>query len=355
MTLSKAAMAARNAAKTNKQEYPIIGSILWWTINALELSQAELEKITAETIGASFMKDVPGKRRALRTALSAIETSGLIRRIRDDEDVIAYTLHEEVIDKKAIDMELKKEQVIVYDKKADKLDVRMTYKKDEIIQLFAKYQTIFTESDIRGMVLRYIKTNNGVTMRDSGGIYFVPLQATRDALKAFITAIKGKFYSLGVPDAAPDKTIMHEVIKEELDRELQLAAEDLKALLAKTTDRTKADSFETRMERFKSLRAKTELYKGLLANDIEDLTVTINELNEEVTTALMGEMKGHPQSKEFPYQARVEYSGKAKEKYGDTGFIVGYGSMNNHNAKVLFDKTNVVKTIAIEFLKVTVK
>mgnify|MGYP001578123592 CR=1 FL=1 len=351
-TARQATQTARQATQTARQNYPIIGFVVWWSISEMELTQAALEKAVKASIGEAFMRDVPGKKRALRTALNAVEESGLIRRIRDDKEVIAYTLHEEIINKKDIDLDLKKEQVIVYDKATDKLDIRLAFKRDEIRSLFEKYQTVFTESDVRAITLQYVKANGGVTMRESGGIYFIPQTATRDQLKAFINAVNGSFYSLGVPDEDTDKAVMHELVKDELDRDLQLAAEDLKQLLSKDGDRSKADSFETRLERFKTLRAKTELYKDLLKNDVEGLTKTISDLNDEVTKALMGEIKESPQSKQFPYKSRVTYNGRAKDKYGDTGTVVGYGSCNNHNAKILFDKTDQVRMVAIEFLKI---
>jgi hypothetical protein len=354
MTLSKAAQAARKAAKQQTQTYPIIGHTMWWTVRETEMTQAELEAAVDGTIGRSYMLDMPSTQRALRLALQSIEEAGIITHIpSDDDNMIAYTLHEEEIDRKNIDLELRKQQTIVYDKAAKKLTVRSEYKKKEIMDLVTKYQTIFTAQDIRSMMLKYLKSNGCVTMRDTGGIYFTAQTEVKDKLKAFVECTKGTFYSLGVPDADSDKATMHAVVKEELDRDLQLAAEDLKKLLEKEGDRTRSDSFETRIERFKTIRSKAELYKDLLRGDAEELEKVITELNDEVTKALMGEMTSHPQSKAYPYNAKVMYTGKAKDKYGETGVIVGYAPVNDHNAKVLFEKTQTVRTIAIEFLTVT--
>jgi hypothetical protein len=128
-------------------------------------------------------------------------------------------------------------------------------------------------------------------------------------------------------------------------------------LLSKEGDRSKADSFETRLERFKTLRAKANLYRDLLKNDAEDLTATIESLNNDVTKALMGELKQYPQQKQFPYKSRVEYDGKAKDKYGDKGTVAGYCFWTDCNGeekpyvKILFDKINQIKMISITQLK----
>ena len=360
MTSNQAATKARATVKTDtKPQFPVIGYSCWWTISKIEVSEAELEKVTKVTIGEDFMKEIPGKKRALRTALNAMDVSGLIRKIRDDEEVIAYTFHEEIIDKKAIDLDLKKEQVIIYDKKADKLDIRMDYKKDEIKSLFEKYQKIFTESDIRGMVLQFIKFNNGVTMRDSGGIYFLTNANARNKIKAFIESkqVGGTFYNLGVPDMEEDRTTMSVVISDELKREVTLAAEEFKQLQSKNGDRSKIDSFETRLDRFKALRSKIEMFSALIGNIREDLSKTVDTLNGEVMKSLTGELKEYPQAKLFPYKARVNYKGKAKDRYGDVGTVVGYcfwtdaKEVEKPYVRVLFDKTDKVEMVTVTQLE----
>ena len=361
MTLSKAAQAAKAAAKAQNQTYPIIGHSIWWEIGETEMSQAELEEAVDASIGREFMKDMPSMQRALRIALDAATQAGLITRIpSDDDDIIAYTVHDEEFDRKNVDLNLKKQQTILFHKKENRLEIRKDYKRQEIMDAVAKYQTIFTAHDIRGMTLKYIKANGGVTMRaKSGGIYFVPQTEVRDKLKAFIehTYTKGSFYSFGVPNTDADKATAHAVVKDELLRDVELAAEDLKQLLAKETDRTKTDSFETRLERFNTLTAKNELYKGLLLGDAEEINKKLNDLKDEVRKALMGEIKEFPHQKDFPYKSQVVYDGKARDKWGTKGTVAGYcfwtdsKSTEKPYVKVLFEKINAVKMVSITQLK----
>jgi hypothetical protein len=363
MTLSKAEQAKREAAKKAKltsvtnAEYPVIGYTIWWTISQLERSQAELEAAAKDSIGEKFIPATPGMNRALRIALEEIEKKGVITRIPSgDPNIVAYTLHAKQIDRKNVDLDLNKEQTIVYNKAKDTIDIKTDHKRKEIMSLVHKYQTIFTEEDVRAMALSYIKFSGGVGMRENGGIYFVTTEI-KDCLEKFITLTGAKFYKLGVPDSQADKTTMHEIVKDELERELQLATEDVKQLLAKDNERSRTDSFESRFDKFKTLRSKTELYKGLLQNDVEDFSKTITMLNDEVTKALMGELDEYPQKKDFPYRVRVTYDGKATDKYGATGTVIGYWTDSEkfkfaQYCKVLFDKTQKVTPIRTSCLKI---
>jgi hypothetical protein len=345
------AKAQKIAAGTIQSKLPFLGFAVWWTIHmGIELNGKQLLDLLTKTIGAQFMPPEPSKRRALRTALEAVEREGLIRQIRNDAGVIAYILAREETDRKNIDLDLVKENIIVFDTVKGTLDVRMAHKKDEIIKLFDKYRNLYTEDMIRKIALRYLNSVGAVTMRDTGGIYFVREQEAHDALKSYIQAAGCKFYSVPVPDVEAAKATMYEVIKTELERDLELAAEDVKEQTSKKDIRT--DVLQTRIERFKLLRNKTEMYRDLLAADIEGLTSKLQGLSGEVLKALTGELESYKQAKDFPYQSRIQYSGKMKETYGELGVVVGYVSNDGgDNVKVLFDKTGKITTVTVKQVK----
>jgi uncharacterized UBP type Zn finger protein len=66
------------------------------------------------------------------------------------------------------------------------------------------------------------------------------------------------------------------------------------------------------------------MYRDLLSADVEELGTQIDAVNQEVKDALMGEVAKCPQSEAFPLHSQVEYTGSAKEKYGDKGEVIGY-------------------------------
>jgi hypothetical protein len=318
-----AANAQAIASGLKKSSMPMLGTTIWWTIpQGLLFTRPEFEAKAKDNIGTTCLPSEPSNPRALRAALEAIEKDGFIRRIRNDSGILAFVLATEQVDQKNIDLDLIKQNVIIYDSNEDKLEIRKSHKKAEILAMFTKYQGSYTEDDIRTAVKRYLFANGAVTMRDSGGIYFVRQPEVHDALKSFLEACGCKFYSIPVPDVDAAKGTMTTIVQEELKRDLELAAEEVKALVGKENART--STFETQVERFKTLRGKAEMYRDLLSNDLEAMNQKLTELTDEVMKALMGELEAYPQAAKFPLHSKVKYNGKAKEKYGTDGEVVGY-------------------------------
>lgn len=355
---AKAKKAVKNDAVENAPSaYPIIGWTCWWTIFKTERPADELQSIVDATIGRNFMPDAPRMPKVVRNTLESIEKQGIITRIPNgDNNKVAYTLHKKEVDRVNVDLDLQKEQTIVYYKAEDRLEVKDEFHRQEIMDLIAKYANTFTEDDVRAVVLSYLKAVNAVTMRDSGGIYFVSDVDVRNRLRDFIVGNGGAFYAIGIPDTDTDKSVMHEIVKTELENDLQLASEELKKFLADSGDKKRIDALESRVERFKEIKAKAELYKDLLSNDIEDLQAQIAVVTDEVKAALSGEIEMYPQASDFPLRSRVVYSGKAKDKYGMNGTVVGYWTdSEKYNfgkyCRVLFDDCKKVVAIGVNTLK----
>jgi hypothetical protein len=346
---------AKKAAKSDKNPFPIIGHMVYWTIRELESSFDEMQAKIDASLGRKYMPDSPSMRKALRLALEAIESKGIITRIpNDDGGTIAYTLHKKKIDKVNIDLDLDKEQTIVFNKAKDTLVIKDKRNRQEIMDLVAKYSTVFTATDIRNTVLAYLKNNSAITMRETGGIYFTSDLKVKNDAKSFVESMGGVFYAFGIPDEDAEKSAIHQIVKDEIDTDLQLATEALKQFLS--TSKGRIDALENRMEQFNEIKAKAEMYRDLLSADVEELGKQIDIVSQEVTDALMGEIAEYPQARAFPLHNKVIYSGKSVEKYGDCGEIIGYligkeSCGSKQYCRILFDGTNKVGTIAINSLK----
>lgn len=188
-------------------------------------------------------------------------------------------------------------------------------------------------------------------MRRSGGIYFVREQVVHDAVRAFLHAIGAVFYSIPIPDVEAAKGTMTTVVRDELKRDLELAAEEVKRLAASESENPAV--YQTRVDRFKELRGKVEAYRDLLAIDAEQMGAQLTALTSEVLAALTGELAAFPQAAAFPYGVRVEYTGKSADRWGKTGTVVGYPTGKTDVVKIHFDRIDGIRWLRTTHVCVT--
>ena len=332
-------------AVTGSGKGKVFGKLMVWSLAEVEMLVDELEGLCERTIGSQYMPTTPGKKRALRRALRAIESDGLIRKIRDDEIMIAYGLVEEIPDVEAIDLDLNKLNIIIFDKATEHLEFRGNHKNDEIRQLFELYSEVYTTEDVRKMVIAYIKEQHGISVREQGGTYYLRNVEHAETAQAFIQGLNSGSQALlfSVFDDAGSRDAVGNLAKEAIQRELELLAEEIKVLIADNASETVLGK---RLEKFKNLRKKAKIYQDCMKEDVEVLRENLDVLQGEVQEAFEGKLADYPQSKEFPYQIRVKYKGSKKDKYGEWGTVVGYSTAKKTGmqyVKVLMDKTDEVK------------
>ena len=227
--------------------------------------------------------------------------------------------------------------------------------------MFAQYQTVYTGDDLRKIALNFVKSNSGVTLKDTGGIYFLKDHTDVEVLETFVQNIteKSELYSFPFQDTKGSRIQMYSLIKHELETELELLAEEVKELSTMDTAR-RTSTFTNRINQFKELSAKTSMYRDLLANDAKDISTKIDQLQHDVTEALIGSLGRYPQSDRFPYGSQVEYTGRQSivDKHGKFGTVVGYFTRASDTpenpveeyVKVQYTKTNVIKATSVKYL-----
>jgi hypothetical protein len=346
---SKAVKQVKTVKTEETTSLPILGYTCWWTIRKNTILANDFKDIIDNTLGHSFMPDSPSMRKALRNTLDEIEHKGIITQIPcADKTKIAYTLHAKSVDQVEIDLELLKEQTIVYDKTKDLLEIKTDYKRQEIMDLVSKYSNAFTDDDVRMISTRYLASIGAITMRETGGIYFIQDIDQRNTLRKFLEACSATLYDFTVFDTEYDRMTAHALVKDELESDLQKATEQVKEFLANRKENKRMDALESRLDKFKELQEKAKLYKNLLSNDIDDLTSQIEVVTDEVRAALNGEITAYPQAVTFPLHCKVQYTGHAKNFKDSIGEVIGYWvdtkSKNSECLRVAVNGMNKVFT-----------
>ena len=343
-------------AVTGTKGGKVFGKLMVWTLSNVEMLRDELEHLTERTIGIEYMPRVPQKRQALKRALRACESDGLIRKIRDDDVMVAYGLVEEIPDVGAIDLDLNKLNIIILDKQSETLEFRGNHKNAEIQEMFEKYKEVYTTEDVRHMIVHYIKDKHGISVREMGGTYYLRDVEDAETAQSFIQGLNSGSQALlfSVFDDSESRNAVGYLAKESMEKELELLSEEIKLLFAKDASDT---LLAKRLDKFKRLRQKARVYQDVMERDAEVLSQNLDILQAEVRDAFEGKIAEYPQAANFPYQSRVRYTGSKQEKYGEWGTIVGYSLIPRKDTedkaeyvKVLMDRTGKIQPFGVSTL-----
>ncbi len=325
----------------------ILGHICWWTLKEVEISRAQLEELLTKSLGVNLLPAEPRKKRAVRRALDELEIKGLIRKVRDDEEVLAYSLFEEKLGgQDEYDAQLIRKMSIVYDKKKQDIGFRGvkagSAEAKKFMELLAKHQGVYNAEDIRTVMLNFIHHNAGVTLRESGGVYFLPGTLSVGPLTTFVEGLNGgsSFIALPSLDNSSARSQMFGIVKDELTNEIEKTVGEVQDMLTKDM---RESTLATRLETFKTLKFKCEAYSDLLKADAEEMAKKVDELSSQILQALEeGAKQFEKLAARLPRDQRVEYLGTSKHasKYGK---VVGWyhdSQLNSDFVKVYFPDIN---------------
>jgi len=347
---------------------PVLGYTIYWSLPKSKIGEPELEALLKATIGEKYMPRKPIRKRVLRRALKELkhlEDAGLITKVRDDAVMVGYVITEEVIndsDELSDALDFEKRTVVVYEKDNDRLRFGKTLNAHakELEALFTEFSGVFTSEDIRKIILEWVRDQSGVTLRESGGIYFVPCETS--ALDTLLAAVGGTLYTLPMLDCGTAKKQMYAVVKYEIETKFETLAEEIKHLASK--GKTSELVFKRRLEEFKELRMKTEAYRDLLQVDADVIGGKIKELEDEVRESITGIVEDYETETGVNYGARVTWKSslKAEQRAGketteEPGTVVGYSKHKKGfvYVKIKLDSTGRIQHVSPKTLTLTLE
>jgi len=282
--------AVRAAAEAIEQ-MPQIGSLVWWSVSETTITREDLKALfEAQGIPENFLIDTRA-RSAFKKALKEAEKDKLVRKIDDSPERIVYGIVTETADKKALDLDYSTEGVVIYDKQTRTLSFKVPPAREaEIKEAFKKYLFGYTSREVREIIRKYIMDGcGGFLAREGGGVYFIPDERKQDLLKIerAIASMNGgasHVFIMGIPDAEREKANALRLWIEEVNRQLKDMERDVKKLTSSGT--AKAATLHSRLEAFKALRAKAQMYASALGFEKDSIEDKVKALEGTVLVAL---------------------------------------------------------------------
>jgi hypothetical protein len=321
-----------NGVEATNSQFPLIGYTVFWRLAGIRVSHPDLERSLQATGFDNYLPDPPTPRVALRRALAEwIRAKQRIARNlqlqHDDEDQdennggrrrtlirvinragsehLVYALIAEDIDFGALGLSYGTALRILLHKKTGEMicttdaegviDAQRESQQvtDELMPYWHQYRDLFIARDLSEMMREIVAGMNAVSLRQAGGVYFVPA-AERDSLlrlRQLIADIPqvaelGPFVcALGVPDAVEAKRGLSKAVHAGLLDEINSLRGDL-GRLSKSGDRLREKTIAQRLVIYKRLKAKAEMYQELLGMRQDEVRAEIAGLEREALNLL---------------------------------------------------------------------
>jgi hypothetical protein len=156
-----------------------------------------------------------------------------------------------------------------------------------------QYRDLFISRDLSEMMREIIDGMSAVSLREAGGVYFVPA-SERDSLLRLRQLIAGIpqvanfdpfVCALGVPDAVEAKRGLSKAVHAGLLDEINSLRGDL-GRLSESGDRLREKTIAQRLVVYKRLKAKAEMYQELLGMRQDEVRAEITGLEREALNLL---------------------------------------------------------------------
>src|SRR6266508_46428 len=320
-------MSDLRIVEESTSQLPLVGFTVFWRLAGIRVSHPDLEQALQSTGFDKYLPDPPTPRVALRRALAEWikmkrritrnlqlrqggeeqdENDGgrrrtLIRVInRAGSEHLVYALVAEDIDFSALGLSYGTALRILLHKKTGEMicttdaegviDAQRESQQVtvELMPYWRQYRDLFIARDLSEMMREIVAGMNAVSLRQAGGVYFVPA-GERDSLLRLRQLIAGIpqvaeldpfVCALGGPDAVEAKRGLSKGVHAGLLDEINSLRGDL-GRLSESGERLREKTIAQRLIIYKRLKANAEMYQELLGMRQDQVRAGIAGLEQE--------------------------------------------------------------------------
>ena len=269
-----------------------LGDIVYWTLAEARIDRSTLEQLWASAqLAPEHLPEPPTAEKALKAAVreAAVgQPDRLIRLGKEDEAEIVFAVVRET---KHADGSISyaQETRVILDRKAETVstDVPGHDLAGVIAIRFGELRTTHTPDDVRRAMMKTLDGCAAVTLRDHGGVYWVPAPyaETLRRLQGAIEKIgSSRVYLLPVHSSADANRTLGDAAKLAIEDELSALKTEVEGFLAQPPDRP--STLVRRLDAFEGLQARANLYRDVLQVHVADLETTLAGLTTSVESLL---------------------------------------------------------------------
>lgn len=270
-----------------------LGTLAWWSLNGATITTEDLAaKAKAAGLDEQFLpkavKSVAAFRRAWRHAARKIPSGTMLREIGETTEriIVGLVREEALVDEERLEYEGIGH--VSFDKATEVISGNPIELVQEVRRLAVAHLDHGSD-DIRSMLTGFMR-EAGVSIRDAGGVYFVP-PAYTTTLQALSRVVEGighnRVFALPIADVGDAKVTLADVARETLDDEIRALQAEIEAFADSGTG-TRESTLARRLGKFDELRARVSLFASTLEFKAEELTSRIGGLRDDLRDRLNG-------------------------------------------------------------------
>jgi hypothetical protein len=269
-----------------------LGDLIWWTLAEARIDRSTLEKVWAGAqLAPEHLPDPPTAEKALKAAVreAAVgQPDRLIRLGKEDEAELVFAVVRET---KHTDgsISYQQETRVILDRKVESVssDIVGHDLAGVIATRFGQLRTTHPADDVRRAMMKALDSCAAVTLRDHGGVYWVPAPyaETVRRLQGAVEKIgSSRVYLLPVHSSADANRTLGDAAKLAIEDELAALKTEVEGFMAAPPDRL--STLVRRLDAFEGLQARANLYRDVLQVHVADLETTLVGLTASVESLL---------------------------------------------------------------------
>lgn len=271
---------------------PHLGDVLYWTLADARVTRSTLEQVwTGAGLDPALLPEPPTAEKTIKAAARAAavgQVDRLVRPALETERQIAFGI---VREQRSVDGSLTyaHEASVVLDRDHEVAftDVPGHDLAQAILATFVAQVGTHGSDDIRRGVMNVLASTSAITLRDHGGVYFVPAPhaGTIAKLQAAIEKLgNSKLYLLPVHASPSANRTLGEAAKLAIEDELAALKAEVDGFMATPPDRP--STLVRRLDAFEGLQSRANLYRDVLQVHVADLDQTLTSLTRSVEQLL---------------------------------------------------------------------
>ena len=262
------------------------GAITYWRLSSKPVEHAALVAAWAQArLPVGLLLSTPEPATALRRTVADLRGARrLVRSVRGTHVIVDETPNAKTVERPS-DVEYTPQATVSLDKvgRVVVAPAHKTVLRDEIAAQYERMLGLLLDSDFSSwFATKLIPFVQGVSLRPSGGMYFVP-RAQVETWTRIVDAIRAvsdhRVFSIPAMESTEAVAAIVDAIQQEATAEADDIAKDLNA------GKLGTDALDTRVDRTKAMAAKVERYETLLGVKLDEMRDRLTELHAQLTVA----------------------------------------------------------------------
>lgn len=270
------------------QTFQLLGNCIYWgSMGGIDIAHSDFLRVLEDLgIDKEIAREVRLKSsatKAVRIAAKDMGKNSFHRKTADAGKVAAFAIVNSEVDKNH-DVDFQQATKAIFNKDNSTLQAEGN-NSQKILENFEKFKGRYDGENFRSVVIKFLdKYCQGVSLRERGGIYFVPVshQENFEKLEKLLNHFNIRVNVLPLVDDAKSKKAAWDALDSDVKTELAALQKEIDAAGTDMSDKVRAN----KLAAYKALKNKVEHYEIVLSGKASDLKSELDKVTDQLKKVL---------------------------------------------------------------------